>query len=253
MTQRFLQQNDDVDMDAIWQLHRIAFATVLAGTAGIRATVPLFVLSLAHLVDSEDVPLSDATQWLGHWYICVGLAVLLILEILADMIPAVDHALHAVLTPIFPITGAVVAAAPSYGGGWFTHVPMAIAGSCLAFASHSGKAASRVGVNASSGCTGGWVMSLGGTFGAISVAIIAATFVILSIILAILVIVGCIYAFVKVRQIVSERSSMRKAAMPVIAAVRWRRQTQHHRKQTNGAPPLPEEQVANNALAGRSA
>jgi len=235
-------QPEDIDMNAIWQLHRLAFATVLAGGAGIRATVPLFIMSLGHLVDSVDMPLSDSIKWLGHWYICAGLAALLLVEVLADMIPAVDNALHTCLTPIYPVVGAVVAAAPLYGGGPVTHVPMAIFGALLALASHGGKSLARAGTTSSTGGLGNSVQSVCGTLTLIVVCIIAVVVAFMAIIFAVVVVAGCIYATytaVKHRQAAHKPPAMRRAAMPVLAAVRWRRASEKHHNQTKQTVVAP--------------
>mmetsp|Transcript_29643 Transcript_29643/g.54595 ORF Transcript_29643/g.54595 Transcript_29643/m.54595 type:complete len:264 (+) Transcript_29643:1038-1829(+) len=120
-------------------------AAALAGGAGIRATAPLFLLSYFNLSDPKEYPLSKEASWLGHQEICIGLGALLLLEILADQIPAVDHALHAILTPAHPITGAVAAIAPNYCGGHVVRVPMAFLGASTALGVHAGKAILRGG------------------------------------------------------------------------------------------------------------
>lgn len=130
----------------------IFLAAALAGGAGIRATAPLFLLSAFHLMSPEEYPLSHEAQWLGHQGVCIALGLLLALEVLADQVPAVDHALHAVLTPAHPITGALAACAPNYCGGLATRVPMAFIGASTALSVHASKAILR---GASTGTTGG--------------------------------------------------------------------------------------------------
>eukprot|EP00747_Dinoflagellata_sp_TGD_P180952 gnl/TRDRNA2_/TRDRNA2_34269_c0_seq1.p1 gnl/TRDRNA2_/TRDRNA2_34269_c0~~gnl/TRDRNA2_/TRDRNA2_34269_c0_seq1.p1 ORF type:complete len:304 (-),score=44.02 gnl/TRDRNA2_/TRDRNA2_34269_c0_seq1:24-935(-) len=129
-----------------------AVAATMSGAAGIRATGPAFLLSLFHLLDPDEYPLSEQAQWLGHQRACVLLGVLLVLEILADHVPAVDHALHVVFAPAHPVMGAVVGVAPGYCGGWITRAPMAIMGASLAMSVHTSKAVFRAGsTNASFG------------------------------------------------------------------------------------------------------
>merc|ERR1719327_2366472 len=117
----------------------IFLAASLAGGAGIRATAPLFLLSAFHLMNPEEYPLSHEAHWLGHQEVCIALGLLLALEVLADQVPAVDHALHAVLTPAHPITGALAACAPNYCGGLATRVPMAFIGASTALSVHASK------------------------------------------------------------------------------------------------------------------
>mmetsp|Transcript_37879 Transcript_37879/g.102549 ORF Transcript_37879/g.102549 Transcript_37879/m.102549 type:complete len:339 (-) Transcript_37879:37-1053(-) len=125
-------------------------AMALSGAAGIRATLPVFLLSLLHQIEPEDFPLSDQVHWLRRPEICMLLGVVLLVEVLADQIPAVDHALHAILLPVHPLMGAAAAIAPDYCGGIYTRVPMALVGGSLASMVHSGKALARAGSSGSS-------------------------------------------------------------------------------------------------------
>merc|ERR1719210_769810 len=114
------------------QFWHFSVAMALSGAAGIRATLPVFVLSLLYQVDPEEYPISDHMHWLRHGEVCALLGLLLLLEILADQIPALDHALHAILAPAHPLMGAAAAIAPDYCGGLLTRVPMAFIGGSFA-------------------------------------------------------------------------------------------------------------------------
>lgn len=131
------QPGDTADVCHMWKLF---LAAALAGGAGIRAVAPLFLLSAFHLMYPEEYPLSDSAQWLGHHGVCIALGILLVIEVLADQVPAVDHALHAILTPAHPITGALAAVAPNYCGGVAAQVPMAFIGASTALSVHASKA-----------------------------------------------------------------------------------------------------------------
>lgn len=124
----------------IWD---IFLATALAGGAGIRSVAPIFLLSFFHRMDPELYPLSHGTQWLGHHGVCMFLGLVLLIEVVADQVPAVDHALHAILTPAHPITGALAAVAPAYCGGFQIKIPMAFIGATTALSVHAGKSAVR--------------------------------------------------------------------------------------------------------------
>lgn len=189
-----IDSDGDKQFSSLLQLHSFALANVLAGGSGIRATVPMFLISVMHSISPESVPLVSSMQWLGHWYVCFGLGILLIVEIVADVIPAVDHVLHAVLTPMAPLAGALMALAPDYWGGAYTHVPMAIFGAGLAFAAHSGKAAFRAGSTATTGGTMNCFASLVGTIGLTFTIIISIFFAMMSIFLAICVVIACVYS-----------------------------------------------------------
>src|SRR5688500_5723559 len=83
----------------------IAAGVVLAASAGLRAFVPLFAVGVASRTFGWDV--ATEMQWLASntALTCFGIASAL--EVAADKIPVVDHALDAVHTIIGPIAGAL--------------------------------------------------------------------------------------------------------------------------------------------------
>jgi len=210
---------------AIWELHKFAMGTILAGSAGIRATVPLFLISLIHQFDAKDVPLDPATEWLGYWFICAGLGVLLIVEVLADTIPAVDHAVHAVLTPVYPIFGALAAASPNYVGGPVTHIIMAGMGAGLAFIFHGGKAASRVGARSVAGGVWTPLQSTAGTAVVMLVVLVAIFLAVVSIFIAVGVICLGVYIVFFLKEAHRRRPTFRGTALAAVAVNRFRQAT----------------------------
>jgi hypothetical protein len=83
----------------------IAAGIVLAASAGLRAFVPLFAIGVASRTFGWDV--ANEMRWLASntALTCFGIAS--VLEVAADKIPVVDHALDAVHTIIGPIAGAL--------------------------------------------------------------------------------------------------------------------------------------------------
>uniref|UniRef100_A0A7S4Q224 DUF4126 domain-containing protein n=1 Tax=Alexandrium monilatum TaxID=311494 RepID=A0A7S4Q224_9DINO len=212
---------------AVWQFHAFALATVLAGSAGIRATLPLFLVSLFHLIDPDHVPLSPQTEWLGYWFICVCLGILLIIEILADLIPAVDHALHAILTPVHAVAGALAAATPDYAGGWLARLPMAVAGAGLALSAHGSKSAFRVQSTATTAGAMNPATSICGTLSATLAIALSAFVTLLALVLAAMFIAFCVWSCITIRQ-TARRINFRQAGLAVIGANRFRRAGQAH-------------------------
>jgi len=123
----------------------------LSGAAGIRVTLPMFLVTLLHQLDAKEYPIWDQLPWLAQSDACMLFGLLLIIEILIDSMPALDHAGHALLLPAYPILGGLVAISPDYCGGLITRVPLAIFGGLLASLVHSGRAIARMGSTASSG------------------------------------------------------------------------------------------------------
>jgi len=144
-----LASNLQMDISCDWW--QVSVAMALSGASGIRATLPVFLVTLLHQSDANKYPIWDQLRWLGQSGVCMLFGILLIVEILIDLIPALDHVGHALLLPAYPILGGLVNMSLDYCGGLMTHVPLAILGGFLAALVHSGKAIVRMGSTASSG------------------------------------------------------------------------------------------------------
>lgn len=132
----------------------------LSAAAGLNAFIPLvFVGLIARFTTLIDLP--EHMLWVQSWPTLIIGMVLLISELILDKIPGVDHVNDLIQTAVRPVTGAVVfsataAAAELDEGAFWTENPMvaAIAGAVVALLVHTGKAATRPAVNASTGGTG---------------------------------------------------------------------------------------------------
>merc|ERR1712232_300287 len=143
------------------------------------------------------------------------------------------------MTFVHPIAGAIAAWAPDYGGGLATHVPMAVFGAALALSAHGGKMTVRAGTTVSTGGTGNMLQSICGTATLIAVCIAAIAAAIISVILAVAVMAGCIYSLVKIRQAMPKRDlAMRGVVMPAVAAVHWRTAAQRNQASVTPRTPL---------------
>ncbi|HXK10656.1 MAG TPA: DUF4126 domain-containing protein [Vicinamibacteria bacterium] len=86
----------------------LAMAIALAATAGLRAWLPLLLAGgLARL---GVLDLGPSYQFLASNKALVLFGVATAIEIVGDKIPAVDHALDAIGTPLRPLAGALLAA-----------------------------------------------------------------------------------------------------------------------------------------------
>jgi uncharacterized membrane protein len=102
-------------MDAASQY---AFAYAMTGTAGVRALLALAAASAA--THMGIIHPSAQFAWLGSMHAMLTLAVLALVEIAADKIPLLDHAMHVVGTIVRPAAGAVLA------GGFLREQPIGI-------------------------------------------------------------------------------------------------------------------------------
>lgn len=91
-------------------LFGILTAFGLSASAGLNAYIPLLVVGvIAHYTDL--IKLSSPYDVLANPWVLIVVGILLIIEMLADKIPAVNHVNDAIQTVIRPAAGAVVFAA----------------------------------------------------------------------------------------------------------------------------------------------
>jgi len=128
----------------------------LALSAGLNAYVPLLILGLADRFTGL-VELPDGWSWLSNGWVLVILGVLLIVEVVADKVPVVDHINDVLQTVVRPVSGGlafgsgsaaetVAVADPAEFFASNQWVPIAV-GVVLALAVHLVKAATRATVN----------------------------------------------------------------------------------------------------------
>ena len=142
--------------------------TGLATASGLNAALPLLILgSLDRWTGLVDLP--SGWAWLSNPWVLGILALLLVLEVVADKIPGVDHVNDVVQTVIRPTAGGLAFGAGSGAQtvavtdpeSFFTSdawVPVAI-GVVLALTVHAGKALARPVVNATTAGLGAPVVS----------------------------------------------------------------------------------------------
>jgi hypothetical protein len=118
----------------------------LSASTGLNTWLPLLLMSVAAHFGIAGITLSGSFGWLGSNTAIAVLLVATLIEIIADKVPAVDHALHSVATFVRPLAAAVAMAAA------FTHLDPMVAGilglmigAPTALGFHTLKAATRVG------------------------------------------------------------------------------------------------------------
>lgn len=135
----------------------ILTAIGLALPAGLNAYIPLLGLALAQRFGV--IALAEPWSQMGEWWAIALIGVLLLVEVLADKIPAVDHVNDAIQTVIRPAAGAIVAVAASGQAGENYPIVMIGLGIVLAGGVHLVKAAARPVINTVTGGTGAPVAS----------------------------------------------------------------------------------------------
>ncbi|AXO36403.1 DUF4126 domain-containing protein [Micromonospora chalcea] len=140
----------------------------LAASAGLNAYIPLLLMGLlSRYTDLVELP--SGWQWLGNGWVVLILAVLLVVETVADKVPVVDHVNDVVQTVVRPTAGGL-----AFGAGagsetvtvsdpdtfFSTHqwVPVVV-GVLIALGVHLLKAAARPVINATTAGVGAPVAS----------------------------------------------------------------------------------------------
>jgi len=125
----------------------------LAAAAGLRAFLPLLLLALAAKFQLFGVDLNERAAWLGSDVAVITLAIATAVELAADKVPFLDHALSALGTITRPVA-AVIAAGSVFAGvdPVIAAVAGVIIGAPTALAFHAAQSGTRV---ASTATTGG--------------------------------------------------------------------------------------------------
>lgn len=146
-------------MDPIHTAAAVILGLVLAATCGLRAFLPLGMVSGLGVTGLIELP--DVLAWMGEplALVCFGIAT--VAEVVGDKIPAVDHAMDAVGTLVRPAAGAVVGGALLAGADPMVACVFGLAGgTAVAGATHVGKAGVRAGSSVTTGGTGNPFLSL---------------------------------------------------------------------------------------------
>jgi uncharacterized protein DUF4126 len=156
--------------------------TGLAASAGLNAYIPLLVMGLlARYSDLIDLP--SGWSWLSNGWTIAILGVLLLVEVVADKVPVVDHVNDVVQTVVRPTAGGLVFGAGSSSqtvtvsdpGSFFSShqwVPIA-AGVLIALCVHGVKAAARPVVNVGTAGFGAPVASTVEDIGSVLMSLLA--------------------------------------------------------------------------------
>jgi hypothetical protein len=146
----------------------------LAASAGLKTFVPLLMMAVAARFHLFGIELSDSFAWLGSWAALATLSVATLVEITADKIPLVDHALSVFGTVARPAAGALAAAAAfSSLDPTTAAVAGLIVGAPTALAVHSAQATTRVASTAATGGLANPGVSLAEDFAAFGAAVLA--------------------------------------------------------------------------------
>lgn len=139
--------------------------TGLAAAAGLNAFIPLVIVgTLARFTHLIQLP--AGLTWLSSWPAIVIFSLLLLVEVVLDKIPGVDHVNDLIQSAVRPTVGAVIFAATAAADVvessqfWKDHQWLGyILGAIMAMMVHLGKATSRTAINAATAGAGSPIAS----------------------------------------------------------------------------------------------
>ncbi len=137
----------------------IATAFGLSASAGLNAYLPLLVVALTARYTNL-IKLNEPWDVMTSGWVIGALAVLLLIEMTVDKIPAVDTLNDTIQTVGRPAAGAILFAASSGVVGDLHPVLAFIAGLLLAGGVHTAKTVARPMVTATTAGTGNWAVSI---------------------------------------------------------------------------------------------
>jgi Domain of unknown function (DUF4126) len=132
----------------------------LSAPAGLNAWLPLLIVGLAGRFHLFNLTLRAPFNLLTNTWVLVVLGVLLLIEIFADKIPAVDSVNDVIYTFIRPVAGGILFAAHSGAVGGVDPTAAFILGVLAAGSVHAVKATSRPIVTATTGGLGNPLVSM---------------------------------------------------------------------------------------------
>jgi hypothetical protein len=157
--------------------------TGLAAAAGMNAYIPLLVVGVAHRFFPDAMQLPDGWAWLSNGWVLGIIAVLLIVEVIADKIPAVDSVNDVIQSIVRPTAGGLAFGSSSTASTIAVTDPAAffasnqwvpiVVGAVIALTVHTAKAITRPAANVATAGAAAPVVSTIEDVGAIGISLLA--------------------------------------------------------------------------------
>ena len=155
----------------------------LAAAAGMNAYIPLLVVGLANRFFPDAMQLPDGWAWLSNGWVLGIVAVLLVIEVVADKIPAVDSVNDVLQSIVRPTAGGLAFGSSSTASTVAVTDPAAffasnqwvpiVVGAVIALGVHTAKSLARPAANVATAGTAAPVVSTIEDVGAIGLSLLA--------------------------------------------------------------------------------
>jgi hypothetical protein len=182
-------------------LQALLLSYSLSGAAGLRPSLSLLIVSIA--VKIGLLHPNPSLAWVASGWVMALAGAATLLELFADKVPVVDHALHAVHFALAPVVGAVTAMSGYQGDPSLAVIP-AVLGGGNALLVHTARAGVRAATTAST-------FGLGNTLVSFIEDGIAALFILIAIVApvltALLLVVVTIWAVRLIRRLRAARAA----------------------------------------------
>lgn len=198
----------------------------LAAAAGMNAYIPLLVVGVANRFFPDALQLPDGWAWLSNGWVLGIVAVLLIADVVADKIPAVDSVNDVFQSVVRPTAGGLVFGSSSTASTVAVTDPVTffasnqwvpiVVGAVIALTVHTAKSLVRPAVNVTTAGTAAPVVSTIEDVGAIGLSLLAIVAPILVIVaLALLALLGwSLWRTARRRRNADLRSATERLAQP---------------------------------------
>ena len=178
-----------------------AFAYALTTSAGLRALLPLAMVSVAAHMGYVHPP--AGFQWLGSTPVTIILIAFAAVELFADKIPFVDHALHFVQVATKPAAAAILVAGTAHPQSHQVLVTLMVLGALNALGVHAFTSTLRLGSSATTAGVANPILSTVEDAGAVGTTLLAFVAPFLAAIVALILVIILVrivrVAYVRVR------------------------------------------------------
>ena len=185
----------------------------VSAASGLNAYIPLLVIGLLARFTNL-IHLNEPYDLLTHPVVLIVLAILAVLDFVADKIPAVDHVLHLAGLVIHPVAGAILFLAANSDTATVSPVLAAVCGLALAGGAHAARATARPVATAATAGVANPLVSFAEDVAALVLSILAVVVPVVAALLVLLLVAALVQFVRRRRRRAVKRSATGAARLP---------------------------------------